>query len=726
MQKRALFTIALAALLGACGSDAGGSGAFVPGGTDTSGGDLGGGIDDDIGEDPDDAGGDPDTASPQDTAGTDVQTGPDVVTPTGLKPGDLMISEIMKNPKAVADTAGEWVEVMNTTSAPIPLDGLTLKDLKTDKHVIASNGALVVPAGGVVVLANNGDRTKNGGVTVDYVYTGFTMGNGADEVILANGATIIDKVAYGAGTAGWPDTEGVAMMLPPGEDAGTNDQPGAWCAAGAPMEGGDLGTPGVVNPPCGTLPELVCDDAKDDDEDGLTDCDDPDCAKATPCKVVDPTLCGNGSPDTGEECDDANDTPGDGCEPDCTKTPVCGDGKLGKGEECDDGKTLPGDGCSRHCKVEVALAPGALVITEIHYNPKAVDDAKGEWFELYNTTGDPIDIDGLLLTDNKTDKHVVDPGGPLVIPAGGYVVLGNNGDPLANGDANVTYAYKSFSLTNTADQVVISFAGQEVDRVEYTVPPFPKLDAVSMQLDALLLDHVANDAAESWCASTAPYGAGDKGTPGLPNGSCGAAPPTCGNGDPDPGEECDDGNTDPGDGCDPSCKKESAPVTAGVIVITELMPDPAKVADTAGEWVELQNVTNAPIDIKGWVLGDGANEKHTIAESVVVPAKGIIVLARNKESAANGGVTAVYQYTGVNLSNTADTVQLAAGAVVVDKVQYGGAGWEGKIKAGKSISLDPDWTDAVSNDDPAHWCVGVALYGDGDSGTPGAPNEPCP
>jgi cysteine-rich repeat protein len=38
-------------------------------------------------------------------------------------------------------------------------------------------------------------------------------------------------------------------------------------------------------------------------------------------------LCGNGVPDPGEECDDGNDFPGDGCQPDCL-LPICGDGYL--------------------------------------------------------------------------------------------------------------------------------------------------------------------------------------------------------------------------------------------------------------------------------------------------------------------------------------------------------------------------------------------------------------
>ena len=59
--------------------------------------------------------------------------------------------------------------------------------------------------------------------------------------------------------------------------------------------------------------------------------------------------CGDGIEQPGEECDDNNMTPADGCEPNCTITPVCGDGSLQTGEECDDMGTAVGDGCDASC-----------------------------------------------------------------------------------------------------------------------------------------------------------------------------------------------------------------------------------------------------------------------------------------------------------------------------------------------------------------------------------------
>ncbi len=55
----------------------------------------------------------------------------------------------------------------------------------------------------------------------------------------------------------------------------------------------------------------------------------------------------------GEECDDGNNTAGDGCAADCTCEGTCGDGSLNPlevcGELCDDGNTVNGDGCDNNC-----------------------------------------------------------------------------------------------------------------------------------------------------------------------------------------------------------------------------------------------------------------------------------------------------------------------------------------------------------------------------------------
>jgi cysteine-rich repeat protein len=61
------------------------------------------------------------------------------------------------------------------------------------------------------------------------------------------------------------------------------------------------------------------------------------------------TVCGDGSLDANEACDDGNQVNGDGCDLNCTAT-ACGNGVVSPGEDCDDGNTVGGDSCPSTCR----------------------------------------------------------------------------------------------------------------------------------------------------------------------------------------------------------------------------------------------------------------------------------------------------------------------------------------------------------------------------------------
>ena len=78
-----------------------------------------------------------------------------------------------------------------------------------------------------------------------------------------------------------------------------------------------------------------------------------------------------------------------------------------------------------------------------------------------------------------------------------------------------------------------------------------------------------------WCESGPQFGSGDRGTPGTAN--------------------------------------DCTPLPHVAVVINEVHIDPNAVSDTAGEWIELYNATDAPVDVNGWVLRDDDYDAHTIA-----------------------------------------------------------------------------------------------------------------
>jgi hypothetical protein len=160
----------------------------------------------------------------------------------------------------------------------------------------------------------------------------------------------------------------------------------------------------------------------------------------------------------------------------------------------------------------------------------------------------------------------------------------------------------------------------------------------------------------------------------------------------------------------------------GNLVITEIMRDPADVVDDVGEWFEVLNATPASVELDGLVVRDDGIDTFTVAGPLVVAAGERIVLSRALTAA--GGATDLEFGAAMALGNGEDEIVLEAAAGEIDRVGWdAGATWIEPV--GASMTLDPDATDAGSNDDPAHWCEGTTVYGATDRGTPGASNDAC-
>jgi len=155
--------------------------------------------------------------------------------------GDIVITEIMQNPSAVADSSGEWFEVFNQGAQTLNLNGWTIRDAGSDSHTISQD--VFVAPGAYAVLGRNSNSGTNGGVTVAYQYSGITLANGADEVILDDATgTLVDQVFYDGGP-NWPDPAGASMEL--STVTVDNNVASNWATAVDPISGGDLGTPGT-------------------------------------------------------------------------------------------------------------------------------------------------------------------------------------------------------------------------------------------------------------------------------------------------------------------------------------------------------------------------------------------------------------------------------------------------------------------------------------------------
>ncbi|MBC8071544.1 MAG: lamin tail domain-containing protein [Deltaproteobacteria bacterium] len=171
--------------------------------------------------------------------------------------GDVVITEIMRDPVATPDASGEWFEITNTSLDTIwQLSGCVFQDDGMDDFAVDVD--LTIAPGEYLTFASSDAP----GFTPDFVYTGMSLSQAAagDELELICNLVSVDRVAFdGGGAAIFPDAAGAAMQLDPtATDAIANDTGTSWCDAFSPFFMADTGTPGLANDSC-TAPELTID-----------------------------------------------------------------------------------------------------------------------------------------------------------------------------------------------------------------------------------------------------------------------------------------------------------------------------------------------------------------------------------------------------------------------------------------------------------------------------------
>jgi hypothetical protein len=162
--------------------------------------------------------------------------------------GVVVINEMMLDPHGpqgtpIYDSDGEWIELVNTSGAPLSLEGWTIKDQDYDEHLVSAG--VTLPAYGYVVLGASGDTSLNGGVDVaDAWGNDVLLSNTSDEVILLDAeGREVDRVEYVIQP--WPDPKGASFALKdPGLD---NNTPLNWALSSHVFDSADHGTPGQEN-----------------------------------------------------------------------------------------------------------------------------------------------------------------------------------------------------------------------------------------------------------------------------------------------------------------------------------------------------------------------------------------------------------------------------------------------------------------------------------------------
>ena len=165
-----------------------------------------------------------------------------------------VITEFMKDPTDVSDSHGEWVEITNLQPWRLNLEGWVLSDDGSNATILGGGASVLrCGPGESIVVGGDADPLTNGGVPVLGEWTGFTLTNSSDEIILSTpDGVVVDRVEYDDGVL-WPDTAGRSISLDPSAyDVTANNDPSNWCHSQTPWIGGgsDTGTPGLPNEAC--------------------------------------------------------------------------------------------------------------------------------------------------------------------------------------------------------------------------------------------------------------------------------------------------------------------------------------------------------------------------------------------------------------------------------------------------------------------------------------------
>ena len=336
------------------------------------------------------------------------------------------------------------------------------------------------------------------------------------------------------------------------------------------------------------------------------------------------------------------------------------------------------------------LAPGDLVITEVHANPGG-SDGDGEYIELFNASAEPLSLDGLLLATGRADGTGIKTHRfqGVSVGEGDFLVVGNAAPDSMAAHLDYSYGTSLGSLRNSDAFISIECGETLIDQMRYEGTN----DGRALELDGSLEpNHELNDDADLWCPTpegTDEFVTGNIGTPGARNSRCSPM-------------ELDGGCLEGG------AVRASRPPELGQVRITEWMANPAG-PDAEFEWVEV--FFGEAVDLHGFQLGSSPESlEAVIAGEDCFPVDAGRRVVFGASPAATPRVDADLRFSLGNVG--ARSIVAGVANRVIDRVDY-----EGTVE-GTAWQLDPAGNLCLAASDQE--------YATGNLGTPGAPNTICP
>jgi len=412
---------------------------------------------------------------------------PDLLSAQDVAPGDILVTEFMANPNAISDGAGEYVELYNKRSIALNIDGFILMDDGSNSHTIDNGGSLAIPAESFIVLA----VSSTPGFTPDYVYSGFSLANSEDEIILARpDGTEISRVNYTSSQVSSgisAELNAIANVNSNGTIAAANFQ-----SSSSAIGNGDSGSPGETGST--DLSESATvrfsnAGASVNEGDGAINIEvtieDPDGT------AVDVDVVFQQGPSSAEESDFStsvtksvsfSNTATDGDTQNASFTlqdDLTYEGKEKARFKLENITTSGGASLSGQTQYTLTIEDNEypeVVINEIHADPDGANgDADGngsvstdddEFIEIVNAGPVSIDIGGWTISDAAGVKHTFDSG--TILPAKGAVVVFGGSTFAGHFGGSVVQGAGSLGLNNGGDTVTLKDAsGNTIDEHVY-------------------------------------------------------------------------------------------------------------------------------------------------------------------------------------------------------------------------------------------------------------------
>jgi DNA/RNA endonuclease YhcR with UshA esterase domain len=512
----------------------------------------------------------------------------------------IVISEIAWAGSSIS-SADEWIELTNVGDTAADLSGWTLTGAGSSGAVLTlPNGSLIEPQS-TYVIANYEHTHANSALesAPQYVTASLSLPNGGFDLSLYDaGNTLIDV----AGGAGAPFAGG---------SGGTGDSLGGRYTSMVRTDG--LGD--------GSLQESWSDaDMSSGYKTGVEDYGSPGIVAFASATT---------EPETNEESDAEELTEEVIPEEPIEETVV--EEIAEEVLEVEDVNVVDEDEQSDPL---VTSVPSDLSTTNIRISEFVVDPMEEavEWIELYNA-GDTLALDGWTIED--ASGKATDLSG-LAIDADSYLViespkgkLNNDTDTITLKDArgiiveSVVYGGDGYPAPKDGNSLA-----HNGEVFEITEQPTPG----SANLIFVALENVED----------------------VENTNTGVIPPgdqSLGGGGSEVSSEIKESQVDS------ETTKEVAILKT--LRFVSLYPNTTG-SDETEEYVEIQNVGDAPVDLLGWMIEDGSTDRFTMKDSLVIDAGDTVRLLRTQ--------------TKITLNNGGDTLELIApDETVVDKMTYGNA-----------------------------------------------------